>query len=48
MALLGGCGASLKFRQFISAVFDALGCFLLVCLVGGVLLLFSSFEGWGI
>ena len=29
-----GCGASLKFRQLESAVFDALGYFLLVCLVG--------------
>ena len=38
-----GHGASLKFSQLESAVFDALGYFLLVCLTGGALHVFSSF-----
>ena len=37
----------MKFRQLESAVFDALGYFLLECLVGGILLVFSSFKRWG-
>ena len=42
-----GHGASLKFRQLESAVFDALGYLLLVCLIGVLYACLVAFRGWG-
>ena len=49
-AWLHFCGhsASLKFRQLESAVFDALGYFLPVCLIGVLYMCLVAFGGWGI
>ena len=41
----GGGGASLKFRQFESAVFDALGCFALWTFVLGLYLSWTCLGG---
>ena len=40
-----GHGTSLKFRQLESAVFDALGYFLLECLVGGCFTCLVALRG---